>query len=142
LTCVFAEDATQCRPSLIDITSKAAITSTIDGELLNAGELSDGRWVGWNPSLGAIIWDPKHPNNVVTVGSARPAVSVRGGVALVDALDATEPPVAPSAAGLPILHLAGPTSSYPMWSPLGDRVAYLVTVGGQVEVRVADAPAS
>jgi hypothetical protein len=142
LACVFAGDATHCRPSLINITSKTAIMSTIDEELLNAGELSDGRWVGWNPTLEAIIWDPMHPTDTVTVGSARSAVSSEGRVALVDALDATHPPVAPSAAGLPILHLAGPTSSFPIWSPQGDRVAYLVTVGGQVEVRVADAPAS
>jgi hypothetical protein len=143
LACVYYVDlGGDCNPTQIEVTSRSAIRNPgILGELLNPGELPDGHWVGWNALAGTNAWDPAHtePGHLaVALGSARPAVSSAGVVAMVDWLDSTSPAIAPDAGDVSIVHLAGPTTYYPVWSPKGDLIAYTASVGGQMELRFTE----
>jgi hypothetical protein len=133
MACIFV-DKGNCVPSLVDLKSGVTVASNMRGELLNAGELTDGRWIGRN-SGDVVVWDPRNPEATVDLGSGWPSVSPSGTVAIISDASSSQ------TADLVIVDVLGRGAWYPMWSPAGDRIAYSILTGasGQ-ELEIAATP--
>ena len=140
IACVFAGQ-TECTPSLIPLTGGSIVASSMRGELLNAGELPDGQWVGRNAGE-VVLWDPRQPAATVDLGLGWPAVSSLGTVAIIGDAPSIAPSLAPllSVPDVEIVQLAGSGAPYPVWSPTGDRIAYTAFTTSGEELKIATAP--
>ena len=136
MACVYGNEG-NCIPTLVAQDGTEIVASVMRGELLGAGELPDGRWVGGNPAFGVVVWDPNEPATTTSLGTGWSSVSPTGTVAIIG--DAT---VAPANIGpeVALVQLPGSGDSYPVWSPAGDLIAYSVLSASGQELRIARVP--
>lgn len=136
MVCVYV-DQSACVPTLASLDGTEIARSAMSGELLNAGELPDGRWVGGNPAFAVVIWDPGEFAETKSLGTGVSSVSPTGTVAIItDAM----PSRSPIASEIPIIWLPGSGAASPVWSPAGDSIAYSVNSSSGEEMRIARLP--